>query len=609
MINEKLNSGVFKVVSKIFQILNSKQKTTAVYVFALMLLGMVLETIGVGVILPLITLLQDPLKMEKLERMLPEQAYQTLASLSSESRITIVMLAISLFFIFKNTFLACLSYQQSRFSFGIQSHLSQKLFIIYLTKPYRYHLERNSAQLIRNVTTEVNAVTFNLVLPILYICSECLIVLGLAVLLFSIEPIGALAALGVLSIAGFLFHLATTKHIHRCGKARQYHEGQRIQHLQQALGAIKEVKLLGCESEFLSRFKLHAEEYSHAGRVHVTLQQLPRLWVELLAILGLFFLIFTMLAQGRSMDTLIPTLGLFAAAAFRLMPSCSRILTYLQNIKFATPVIDLLHAEICEKSHKKNKETKYRLPKTELNGNLLEIRNLSYRYPSRNDDAIKNISLAVREFETIGICGSSGSGKTTLIDLILGLLKPEVGKILNYGNSIFNEIEVWQKMLGYVPQSIFLIDDTILRNIAFGVPDDLIDMNSVWNAVKSAKIFDFIKELPDELNTNVGERGVKLSGGQQQRIGLARALYHRPKVLVLDEATSALDSNTEESVMNAISALHGRITIIIVAHRLSTFEYCDTVIRLENGQIQWSGKYSEFLEKNLLQSSNLAEQK
>jgi ABC-type multidrug transport system fused ATPase/permease subunit len=603
MIKQGNLSNLPIVFSRVLAILNPKQKKTGIYIFLMMLLGMVLETIGVASIFPLITILQDPKRIESLSAIIPAGSLELLLSHTNGTRVIALMLLIAVFFIVKNTFLAVLSYRQAKFAFGLQSDISQRLFSIYIRQSYLFHLDKNSAQLIRNTTTEVNAVTFNLILPALYLSSEVLVVCGLAALLLWLEPIGALTALGVLGIAGFIFHLATSRRAQECGKSRQYHEGQRIQHLQQGFGAIKEVKLLGCENEFLSRFHVHAEAYARAGRTNVTLQQLPKLWVEMLAILGLFLLIITMLAQGREYNTLIPTLGLFAAAAFRLMPSISRILTYLQNIKFATPVIDLLYAEIVGSNPIEKLGINKSKVALESPNQFLELKNLSYSYPGMANKAINKLSLKIMEFETIGIYGSSGSGKTTLIDLILGLLEPASGLIAYSGISIFEDIRAWQKTIGYVPQSIFLTDDTILRNIAFGIPDNLIDINTVWDVLEAAQLSDFVKTLPEGLNTITGERGVKLSGGQRQRVGLARALYRKPKVLVLDEATSALDTQTEEGVMSAIGRLHNHMTIIIVAHRISTFKYCDNVFRLESGEIHWAGKYNDLAVETAFNSS------
>lgn len=586
------DAGIMRAYLKILHILSAPQKRTFGYIFILMLVGMAFEMVGVGVILPLVTFIQDPQILEKLLGKLPQE-YKLLAPQSNETRIVLVMAAISLIFLLKNLFLAGLSYQQAKFAFGLQSQLSQKLFDIYLSKPYLFHLENNSALLIRNVTTEVNAVTFNLVLPILYLSSEFFVVAGLAMLLLVIEPIGTLTSLAVLGFAGLLFNIATSKYIQKCGKARQYHEGQRIQQLQQSLGAIKEVKLLGCEKEFLSRFKIHADEYSHAGRVHVTLQQLPRLWVETLAIFGLFLLIITMLSQNKSLNTLVPILGLFAGAAFRLMPSISRILTNLQHIRFATPVIDLLHAEISEQNLDVPKRSKSDFSDRVTDKPFLELKSLTYNYPARTSAAINKISISIQENTSVGIIGQSGSGKTTLIDLILGLLCPGNGNILNNGFDISHNLGAWQGKIGYVTQSIFLTDDSILKNIAFGIPDSQIDMKSVMKAVKTAQLTEFIDDLPEGLNTRVGERGVMLSGGQRQRIGLARALYRNPEILVLDEATSALDTTTEKEVISSIIELHGKITIIMISHKLSNFKYFDSIYRIKQGEIDWVGNYEE----------------
>jgi ABC-type multidrug transport system fused ATPase/permease subunit len=585
--------GLTSVITKIWRVLNKRQRIEACYIFLLMLIGMALETISVSAILPIITILQNPSKVEKFNQFIPGDVVKMTNYFPPDLIIVIPILLITLLFIVKNIFLAFLSYRQARFAFGMQNNLSQRLFNFYLRKPYLFHLTRNSATLIRNATTEVNSITFNLVLPLLYIISEALVVVGIVILLLWIEPFGVLGALGVFSLAGFIFTYFTAKHIYKGGRSRQYHEGQRIQHLQQALGAIKEVKLLGCEDEFFSRFKFHAEEYSKAGRLHVTLQQLPRLWVESFAMIGLFVLILTIIAQSKPLDVLIPIIVLFGAAAFRLMPSVSRILTHLQNIKFATPVIENMHTELQNKIESRASVSKTINSNISHSQNLLCISDLSYCYPGRSKPAINNLNLRVSINETIGVFGESGSGKSTLIDLILGLLEPQSGTIL-YNATVLQEFtNILGYSIGYVPQSIFLTDDTILRNIAFGIKDEEIDINLVWKVLKLAQLEEYVLSLPDGLNTVTGERGVRMSGGQRQRIGLARALYRKPKLLVLDEATSALDIETEHDVMNSIAAMQSSVTIILVAHRLSVFKNCDRILKIEHGKISWVGKYNE----------------
>lgn len=580
-------------VAKIWALLTWAQRREAILLFVMMLIGMCFETIGVGLVFPLITMLGNPGRIGTSLSFLPRPLLDSMLLGTHERLIVIALIGLVAVYVVKNSFLAVLVWRQAKFAFALQADLSQRLFALYLSQPYAFHLQRNSAQLIRNATAEVNAVTFNVVLPGLYLCSETFVVAGLAALLVWIEPLGAIISLSVLAVAGWLFQRATSERIQRGGESRQYHEGKRIQHLQQSLGGVKEVKLLGREAEFLAKYRHHAEHYSHAGRSHVTLQQVPRLWIEILAVTGLALIVLSMIGQGRQIAAVLPILALFAAAAFRLLPSVSRTLTYLQNIRFARPVVDVLHQEFSSLPRPLDRSD--RLQPMQPFAATLELQQLTYRYEFSEHDAVREVSLTVRAGEAVGFIGGSGSGKSTLIDLLLGLLDPTRGSVVVDGRDIRDGLKSWQGQIGYVPQSIFLTDDSIKRNVAFGLPDAAISESEVWRALRAAQLEDFVKSMRAGMETIVGERGVRLSGGQRQRVGLARALYHDPSVLVLDEATSSLDKETESGVMEAIGALRGIKTMVIVAHRLDTLEQCDRIYRFEHGQIFWTGTYDQLL--------------
>jgi ABC-type multidrug transport system fused ATPase/permease subunit len=485
----------------------------------------------------------------------------------------------------KNAFLAFLIGRQTHFAYDVQEKLSQRLFTIYLRQPYTFHLQRNSAELVRNITGDVGILTGVLTNGLLMV-TEILVSAGVASLLLLVEPVGAVLAVMVLGGSAWLFNRATRERISRWGIERHIHDGLRLQHLQQGLGGAKDVKLLGREGEFLSQFQTHNVKSTRVWRLQATLQHYPRLMFEVLAVSGLAILVWAMLAQRRDPASIVPTLGLFAAAAFRLMPSVNRILTAVQNLRYTVPVIGSLYHETRLPAPDSKVVSAAGLSpfKTEL-----KITGLNYRYPGTARQALDDVSLGIRRGETVGFIGASGSGKSTLVDVILGLLPPDSGRVAVDGEDIQKNLRHWQDQIGYVPQSIYLTDDTLRRNVAFGLHDDEIDDAAVERAVHAARLNEFVDCLPDRLNTIVGERGVRLSGGQRQRIGIARALYHDPAVLVLDEATSALDAETETGVMQAVTALHGSKTIIIVAHRLSTVENCDRLGRLDAGRIVEEG--------------------
>ena len=558
----------------------------------MMVIAVALEAISVGLVFPLIALISDPLRADRLLLKYLSAHQESYLGAHQGMIFVIGMCLLAVIVIFKNIFLATLAWAQAKFSFELQYNISRRLFEIYLSQPYEYHLHHNSAQLIRNITTEVNSFTFYVVLPSLYFLAEMLMIAGLGALLFYIEPFGALISLVILMIAGWFFQKLTYKSVKKNGLSRQYHEGKRIQHLQQGLGGVKEIKLLNRGKEFIDRYRVHAELYSKTGRLHVTLQQIPRLWIEVLAIVGLLLLVISIYLQGKQIETVLPVISLFAAAAFRLLPSISRAMTSMQTIKFAQPVVDLMTHEFLKvkllpasKSSVGSQDVVFK--------DHIELRDVNFTFSQDGLKTLKNINLRISAGQIIGIFGESGSGKSTLIDVIMGLLPPATGAVYVDGQNLLGREQSWGEMIGYVPQAIFITDDSILKNIAFGIPEPVIDMQKIERAIDSAQLSEFINSLPEGLDTVVGERGVRLSGGQRQRIGLARALYHNPEVLVLDEATSALDEFTEIGVMNAIGALRKKVTIIIVAHRLSTFKYCDTIYRLDGGAIKWAGQYNE----------------
>lgn len=509
-----------------------------------------------------------------------QSVLQVLGSPSQQTLVIGAMLLLVGVYLIKTLFLAFLVWRQTRFVYGVQARLSQHLFTVYLHQPYTFHLQRNSAQLISNVINEVGIFASNGVMSAIILLTESLVLLGLCSLLLIVEPLGALIVLSVLGTAAWGFNRLTRTHIARWGEARQYHEGLRIQHLQQGLGGAKDVKLLGREIEFLAQYQLHNVQSARVGQLATTMQQFPRLWLELLAVSGLAIVVISMLLQGRALEAVLPTLGMFAAAAFRLMPSVNRMLGAVQSLRYGLPVIDVLHTEI---NLVTTQATSTHSPVTPFQA-ALELSQITYAYPDAAQPALKDVLLAIQRGESVGFIGTSGAGKSTLMDILLGLLTPETGEVKVDGKDIQENLRNWQDQIGYVPQSIFLIADTLRRNVAFGLPNAQIDDAAVQRAMQSAQLEDFVANLPDGLETLVGERGIRLSGGQRQRIGIARALYHDPSLLVLDEATSSLVTTTEHDVMQAVRALQGTKTIIIIAHRLSTVAHCDRLYRLDRGR-------------------------
>lgn len=577
------------ILSKIHALLTPSERKSALILFGLMFIGMLLETLGVGLVVPLITLMMQDDLIARYPVLQPSLEF--FGNPSQSQLIVGAMLSLIVIYLVKNLFLAFLAWRQMRFAYGIQQHLSQRLFTMYLRQPYSFHLQRNSAQLVRNVTGEVSLFT-GAVNNSLNILTEALVLIGIASLLLLVEPVGAVIVASILGVIAWAFYRGNRARISRWGEARQYHEGLRIQHLQQGLGGVKDVKLLGRVSDFLAQYQIHNTQSAKVAQLQATLQQLPRLWLELLAVTGLVILVLTMIGHGLEMASIVPTLALFAAAAFRLMPSVNRVLTAMQTLRYGLPVIDTLYEEL-----------KLEVPVAKENfaaaspGLRQEIRlnEVSYTYQGALSPALSGLAFSIKVGEFVGFIGSSGSGKSTLVDIILGLLPCDSGRVEVDGQDIQENMRAWQNQIGYVPQAIYLTDDTLRRNVAFGLPNEQIDDVAVQKAIKAAQLEEFVATLPEGLETIVGERGVRLSGGQRQRIGIARALYHDPSVLVLDEATSALDTATENGVMKAVNALQGSKTIIMVAHRLSTVEHCDRLYKLEQGRIVAEGTPQDML--------------
>lgn len=563
-------------IRRMFGLLTPVHRRDAWVLLGLMVVGMLMETLGVGLIIPAIALLTK----SDLTAAYPalEPVLRALGNPGQQRLLIGGMLVLAGTYLVKTIFMALLIWWQMRFTYAVQVQLSDRLFATYLRQPYAFQLQRNSAQLIANVINEVGLLIGNGILPGLAVLTESMVALGLCLLLISVEPLGALIVLSVLGAASYVYSQVTRDHVSRWGALRQKHEGLRIQHLQQGLGGAKDVRLLGREADFLHQFSVHNLESARVGLRQSTLQQIPRLWLEMLAVWGLAVLVISMAAQGRSPESVLTTLALFAAAAFRLMPSVNRLVSAMQGLRYCQPVISLIQ-----------KELDLPLPEEPRRGPVnpfrekIELNNVTFTYTDAPRPSLQGVSLSIHRGQSVGFIGASGAGKSTLVDVVLGLLSPDSGEVLVDGGDIKRDMRNWQDQVGYVPQSIFLTDDTLRRNVAFGLPNEQIDDAAVDRAVRDAQLEEFIRTLPEGLETLVGERGVRLSGGQRQRIGIARALYHDPAVLVLDEATSSLDTGVEREVMSAVSALRGNKTILIVAHRLSTVEQCDRLYRLDAG--------------------------
>jgi ABC-type multidrug transport system fused ATPase/permease subunit len=580
-----------KQFSKVLYLLNTLQKKQLLILGLLLLIGTFFEMLGLGILLPGLGIILNPNIGNEYPILQP-----FIKSTKGIPQIQVVLWGMGVLvsiYLLKAVFLIFTTWRQSRFSASLSAELSKELFYGYLRQPYSFHLNRNSAQMVRNIQGEVDQ--FSAVSQaVINLSIELSAIIGIATMLLIAEPLGAIVVISFLFISGFLFFNLTKNKILDWGKQRLYHDSRISQHLIQGLGSVKDVKLLDRESYFLNKFDNHNSNKANILSKQTTLVQIPRLYLELLAVIGMSGLVIMMILQNKSLNLLIPTIGIFVAAAFRMIPSVNRIMSSIQSIRYSGAVIDVLYSEFYLI---RNTPSEYCGSKKITFNYNFEIKNLTFSYNESDVNAINDISINILKGKMVGIIGQSGSGKSTLVDIILGFLNPSEGFVCSDGINIKQNMRAWQNFIGYVPQSIFLIDDSIRRNIALGVPDDEIDEVAINRCIKSAQLEQYILSLHEGLNTFVGEKGIRLSGGQRQRIGIARALYKDPPLLLLDEATSALDSTTENDVMRAVTALHGIKTILIVAHRLSTVSKCDWIYKFNKGIIEEQGRPEHILRK------------
>ena len=566
----------------IWRLLKNSERRGLGMIFVMMLIGTVLEMFSLGLVVPIVGLLVNPDYIQRFPIV-----RSIFGDLTTTQYVLVAMGLLVGVYMLKTFFLIWKTWVQRGFSNSVTERIAQDLYKNYLRQPYAFHLERNSAIMIRNSQQSASLMS-GIIDPLLLIASEILVSGGLLVLMLLLEPVGSLSAIVVFGSFSVIFRRLTSRRIVKWGEALNFHKGMIIQHLQQGFGGVKDVKILGREDYFIAGYNRDLSGNAYVERRFAVVTTLPRFSMELLTIICLGILVSLMVLSDKAVTDILPVLSLFGAAAFRLLPTLSQVTNSFMSININRPILNNLYADLAL--------TVPTIATQKASSNLadrIDISSLSFQYANTTREVLSEVSINIRRGEAVGLIGSSGSGKSTLVDILLGLLEPTSGRVLVDGNDIHDNLRGWQDQIGYVPQSIFLTDDTLRRNVAFGLPKDQTDHNAVKSAIRSAQLEEFVASLPDGLDTIVGERGVRLSGGQRQRIGIARALYNNPDVLVLDEATSSLDTETEHGVMQAVQALQGEKTVIIVAHRLSTVEYCDRLYRLENARIVDEGTFSE----------------
>tara|TARA_B100001939_G_scaffold347368_1_gene368785 strand:+ start:669 stop:2405 length:1737 start_codon:yes stop_codon:yes gene_type:complete len=568
-------------INKIKLLLTRQQKLSLVYLSLLLVIGMFLEIFGLGLIIPLITIILDPELINDTYGI--RQIKEYLGDINNNEFLYYSLITIILVYVIKTLFLIFLAFKQNTFLSNLYAQLSIKLFNHYLNQDYSFHLKKNSSLLIKNIQVEVNLFrSYCTSLVSLFI--EFALLISIIATLVYIEPFGAVIVGVFFTFFSLLVIEFSKKSLKFWGKKREKLDQSISKNILEGFGGIKEILILGRKKFFNNIFSNNNFLRANILRNYLTTSQIPRYLLEIIAVFGIVGFIFLMIQQDKDVNELLTILGVFVAATFRMIPSFNRIISALQNMKYYSSSIDLLYDEF-----KSNKKYENKIDKcfNEIKFNKkIEIKNLCFKYEQENDYILENSNLIINKGDCIGIIGISGSGKSTLASLITGLFRPERGSIIVDGVNIGTNIRSWQKKIGYVPQSIYLTDDSIVNNIALGVSAEKINYDSINRSIDAAQLTDLINSLDEGLNTNVGERGVKLSGGQMQRVGIARALYNDPELLILDEATASLDSITESHFMEAVGFLKGSKTLIIISHKMSTLKDCNQIFNIQDKMIK-----------------------
>jgi len=570
-------------LSLVAEVLERKDRLRLGVSLVLILVGTVLEMASLGLVIPVVQAVVSGDKRADYS-WLPE----VFREMSYSSFVQILMLALVGMFIIKNVFLLGSNYYQHRVQFAVNNRIVQRLFETYLRQPYEFHLTNSSSVLVRNVQDYSGSVVSNGVAPILMISTDLTTGAGLLVVLFLVQPTSTGILLGIFLVASYLILKLSRTRTQRWGLQRVRHRGVLVQALLGGFGGVKEIKLFGRDREVVDTHRASLHLVARASYMFAVLQGIPRVLFEIVAVSGVALLVIVATLDDGNLQDATVIIALFGVVAFRMLPSVNRVIQSVQQLSFGRAGIEGAVEGLSLPQH--TSPVAHR-PTDKFQ--QLEIRDLTYSYPN-TDALVTNItSLQVKVGESVGIVGASGSGKSTLVDLLIGILAPKSGSILVNGRDIAAEPRYWQDRIGYVPQHVYLMDTTLRRNVAFGLPEKAINNHDVEQALRSANLWEFAQTLPDGLNTMVGERGVRLSGGQRQRLGIARALYGNPEVIVLDEATSALDAETEREIVDSLREIAHDRTLIVVAHRTSTLAYCNRLIRLESGRIVQEGTFSE----------------
>lgn len=585
---EKKKTGIFTKLGYIF---TAKDKRKIAILLVAVVIGSFLELLGVTIFMPFINIISNPQTIHRTWYL--KLFYDGLHFSSTKNFMIALSCAIIAVYLIKNIYLIVEKNCIYKFSYSTQMRLSTRLLETYMKEPYTFHLNKNIASLQRTIQEDTGRF-MQVILYFMELATELVVCLVLGIYLLFVSKSITIIVVSLLVVFVGTFLACTRRYSNQLGRDNQVYQGKIYQWMNQALGGIKEIKILERDSFFVDEYQKYYAKFARGLRLSRTISILPKYLVEAVAITGLLIAIIVKMTFGEAdLIYYIPQLTVFAVAAFRLMPCVGRINEYATNMLYAFPSVDLIYKDLVEIEDYVEKQDHEVAEKWNLK-NAIEVKDVTYYYPDTEEPVIDGASLTIQKGKTVAFIGTSGAGKTTMVDIILGLLVPQKGVVMADEINVHEKPKTFHAQIGYIPQVIYLSDDTIRNNIAFGVKEAQIDEAAVQAAVEKAQLTEFINSLPHGLDTIVGDRGVRLSGGQRQRIGIARALYHDPEILVLDEATSALDNETESAVMEAIDHLQGLKTMIIIAHRLTTIRNVDKIYEVGEGKVRERSKEDVF---------------
>lgn len=571
------------LVKKINFILNRKQKIRLIQLTLIIIVGAFLELLGVSMIMPFMDVIMDP---NVINRKVYLRFFYLLFHFETANQFLVfVAFLLIIVYVIKNLYIAAMYDAQYRFTFRNQKRISSRLYECYLKQDYLFYVKNNSAELLRNINNDVS-LFFNTVLQFLQLITEISVCLVLFIYLFLMNKTITISVSIFLLIFVLAFMRLFQDKLKHLGEKNREYSAKMTKWLLQGMGGIKEIKIMHREQFFCDQYDKSYSGYAECQRKYSLLSILPRPVMETFCVSGLLLVVAFKLARGVEMSYFVTTMSVFAVAAFRMLPSFNRITNNLNGIMFGIPSVDKIYEDLkqaallMEKINEREQEES-----CFCFSDNITVDSLTFSYPGVEKPVLKNISLKIPKNSSVAFIGTSGAGKTTLADIILGLMEPQMGNIYVDGKDIQGHMKTWQKKFGYIPQMIYIMDDTIKNNIILGISEEDLDEGRLWNAIEEAQLLEFIQELEEGIDTVIGENGMRMSGGQRQRIGIARALYHDPEILILDEATSALDSETETAVMNAINKFSGNKTMIIIAHRLTTIKDCDIVYKVDDQKV------------------------